>query len=284
MKRLLIVSLLSLASLSSFAAPAGDAFTEIAATNMDTAALSKRGKSVAESDEWKWKHGQTEHFVLHFENGIFAAKVARMAEFFYGYIAADLKGAKDQAPGRSHIFVFRNEKDWKSFKAEFGGSTEWAFSYVEGYMMYLQQAGDIQSSAEVLGHEMTHLVMNRFLTGHLPTWLNEGLAEWYGEFAYAAHKGVKKSRKTQFRGLKDPYPLGGLVATETYPKELKEVHRFYQTSKFLVAFLMLEKSPDKFLPFATDLAADIAVEAALEQHYGYAGIGALEADFQKFIK
>ena len=34
----------------------------------------------------------------------------------------------------------------------------------------------------------------------------EGLAEWYGEFSYAAYKGVKKSRRTSFRSLRTKYP------------------------------------------------------------------------------
>jgi hypothetical protein len=277
------VSLLTLSALAQ--APGTNDWQEVSVEAMDTAALTKRGKSILASDSWKWKHAQSPHFVVHFENGIFAAKVARMGEFFYDYIAKDLKGAKDQAPGRSHIFIFRNEKDWKQFQLEFGsGSTEWAFSLVEGTVMYLQQAGNIQSSAEVLGHEMTHLVVNRFMTGRIPIWLNEGIAEWYGEFAYAEFKGVKKSKKAQFRGLKQPYPLAELVASDAYPKSVRDVHRFYQTSKYLVAFLMMEKPVEKFLPFANDLGAGIAVTDALEQHYNYGSVAALDAEFARFIK
>ena len=280
------LSLLSLLSLSSLAAPKDDfAWTEVTATNMDVATLSPLGKQVLGNDEWKWKHAQTDHFVLHFEKDIFAAKVARMGEFFYSYVANDMKGVVDRAGGRSHIFVFRNEKDWKSFQALMGpGGMEWAFSLVQGTAMYLQQAGDIQSSAEVLGHEMTHLVVNRFFTQRLPLWLNEGIAEWYGEFAYAEFKGVKKSKKAQFKGLKRPYALADLLSAEGYPAGPHMVRSFYDTSSYLVAFFMLEKPQEKFLPFITDMAGGMRPEQALQTHYDIYGVAGLEEQFGKFIK
>ena len=281
-----VLTLASLWSLPSLAAPKDDfAWTEVTATNMDVVTLSPLGKQVLASEEWKWKHAQTDHFVFHFEKDIFAAKVARMGEFFYSYIANDLKGVVDRAGGRSHIFVFRNEKDWKTFQAMMGpGGTEWAFSLVQGPAMYLQQAGDIQSSAEVLGHEMTHLVVNRFFTERLPLWLNEGIAQWYGEFAYAEFKGVKKSKKAQFKDLQRPYALADLLSAEGYPASVHAVRSFYDTGRYLVAFFMLEKPPEKFLPFITDLSGGMLPEQALQTHYDIYGVAGLEEQFGKFIK
>lgn len=274
------------AVVTSLAAPKDDfAWTEVTATNMDVVTLSPLGKQVLADAQWKWKHAQTDHFVLHFEKDIFAAKVARMGEFFYSYIANDLKGAVDRAGGRSHIFVFRNEKDWKSFQALMGpGGTEWAFSLVQGPAMYLQQAGDIQSSAEVLGHEMTHLVVNRFFADRLPLWLNEGIAQWYGEFAYSEFKGVKKSKKAQFKDLKRPYAIPDLLAAEGYPPGGQMVRSFYDTGRYLVAFFMLEKPPEKFLPFISDLAGGMLPGQALQTHYDMASVQVLEEQFGKFIK
>ena len=283
---LAVFALVSLWSLSSPAAPKEDfAWTEVTATNMDVATLSPLAKQTLESSLWKWRHSQSDHFVVHYEKDIFAAKVARLGEFFYSYIANDMKGAVDHAGGRSHVFIFRNEKDWKAFQAQLGpGGTEWAFSFVQGPTMYLQQAGDIQTSAEVLGHEMTHMVVNRFFTQRLPLWLNEGIAQWYGDFAYAEYKGVKKSKKAQFKGLKIPYPLADLLAAEGYPQSVHAVRSFYDTSRYLVGFFMLEKPPEKFLPFVTDIAGGAVPAQALEAHYGIDGVPALEQEFAKFIK
>lgn len=256
---------------------------EVAAGDMDGRLLSELGQRVLAAREYRWKHGQTPHFVLHFENGIFATKVARMAESFYTYISSDLQGAADRVEGRSHIFIFRNAADWNTFIRDYHqAGMEWSASMVVGPIMYLQQMGDASSSAEVLGHEMSHLVMNRFVEGRLPLWLNEGTAEWYGEFAYAAYKGVKKSKRAQFLGLRSTYPVPDLLAATAYPADTKKVHEFYSTAKHVVAFLQLEMPADRFLPFLQDLARGGEAEAALRDRYGFAGVADLSGRFEKF--
>lgn len=261
-------------------------WTEVGADAMDVALLDERAKRLLQGDGYSWRHAQTDHFVLHFDSGIFASKVARLAEFYYGYISADLAGAKDRMEGRSHIFIFRKEREWKEFMARDGGGvSEWAFSFVSGPAMYLQQAGDTSSSMDVLGHEMTHLVMNRFFTHRLPLWLNEGIAEWYEEFAWSAYKGVKKSRRAQFKRMTRPLPLDPLMRSVAYPQPAEAVHLFYETSKALVGFLQLGAGkPDAFVPYLNDIASGMNPNAALEKHYGYASVAALEKDFAKFIK
>ena len=287
MKRFVLAALLgALAETSPQAAPVDTGrvdLVEVAAGDMDGRLLSDLGHRVLAAKEYKWKHGQTQHFVIHFENGIFAAKVGRMAEAFHDYIAADLQGATDRIEGRSHIFIFRNAADWKVFIQRYHqGGMEWSASMVVGPIMFLQQMGDASSSAEVLGHEMSHLVMNRFVEGGLPLWLNEGTAEWYGEFAYAAYKGVKKSKRAQFLGLRSTFPVPDLLAATAYPADTKKVHEFYSTAKHVVAFLQLEMPPDRFLPFLQDLAKGGEVEAALRDRYGVAGVAEFGERFEKF--
>ena len=261
-----------------------ETFVEIDAGQMDTSALKPRAEQVLHAPQWKWHHAQTDHFVLHFENGIFAAKVARMAEFFYTYIATELKGS-DRIRGRSHIFIFRSKKDWEVFQSQYAGSgTEWAFSLVEGPAMYLQQAGDLGASAAVLGHEMTHMVINRFLNQRLPIWLNEGLAEWYGEFVYAEFKGFKKSKRAQYRNLKNVYPMNDLLAAQSYPGSAEQITSFYQTAKYLVGFLQLTKSPEAFSVFFDDIASGTDSFTAFKRNFEYYEISSLESDFVRFVK
>jgi hypothetical protein len=47
---------------------------------------------------------------------------------------------------------------------------------------------------------------------------------------------------------------------------------------------MLEKPPEKFLPFMTDLAGGVLPEQALQSRYDIYGIAGLDEQFQKFIK
>jgi hypothetical protein len=257
---------------------------DITREEVEIASLDSVGKNLLDDPAFKWQHGQTPHFVIHYERKIFAAKVARQAEYFYDFIGQDLVSATDRTTNRSHIFIFRDEKDWKYFIQSNEIAMEWAFAFVNGMTMYLQQAENAGSSAGVLGHEMTHLVFNRYYTGRLPVWLNEGTAEWYGEFAYSAFKGVKKSKRQVFRRISTVFPIPQLVVMTAYPADQQAIHSFYETSKFLVGYLQLNYPPEKFGTFISDMAGGSGLELALQKNYGINSIVDLESAFRKFIR
>ncbi len=262
--------------------PSADDWADVDGADLDLRALTPRGEQVLALKDIPWKHAQTPHFVIHYEQAIFARKVARMAEFFHAYIAEDLQGVKDRVDGRSHIFVFRSAKRWEEFCRVAADVPEWTFSQVAGTVMFLQQADNTSSSGNVLAHEMTHLVMNRFYRGRAPLWLDEGLAEYYGQFGYSEFKGTKKSKRAQFSKLADPYPLKDVLYSVVYPAADWQVQSFYDTSNYLVAFLLLDRPPTNLLPFMEDLMGGTDVLAAFSAHYGFASLGDLEKAFRKF--
>jgi hypothetical protein len=259
-----------------------EVWIQVDKAQVDLDAITDRGRQIFNLPDIDWKHAQTEHFVIHYEQAIFARKVARMAEFFYSYIAQDLRGAKDYVSGRSHIFIFRSEKRWREFARSAGDVPDWTFSLVEGTAMFLQQAENTSSSGDVLAHETTHLVINRFFENRCPLWLNEGLAEYYREFAYSAFKGVKKSRRAQFGKLANPISLEELFNAQSYPGDDRRVESFYATSRCFVAFLLLKHPPEAFMPFVDDLMNGIDVTAALSKHYGLAAMQDIQKAFNKF--
>jgi hypothetical protein len=264
--------------------PADPGWQEVPREQADLRILTPRGQTALDLPGLSWRHAQSGHFVIHFEQEIFARKVSRMAEFFYTYIAADLEGAWDRMEGRSHIFIFRSEKAWKAFGAVAGDVPEWSFSQVSGPVMFLQQAADTSSSGDVLAHEMAHLVVNRFLERPPPLWLNEGLAEFYEEFAHAAFKGIKKSRRAQFRRLDRIFPLGSLLEAGAYPQDTASVQVFYQTAKYMVGWLRLDRPADRFVPFVNELCAGQDVLTAFASRYGLDSLAAIEAEFLKFAR
>lgn len=258
---------------------------DLGTNDFDRVCLMEQGERTLGLKEFKWRHAQTAHFVLHYENAIFAQKVARMAEFFYDYISDDLKVTKDLRGGRSHIFIFNSKKDWDLFQSKYSENpSKWVVSWVKGTEMFLQQTGGGSDAADTLSHEMTHLIINRFFDGNPPLAINEGLAEWYGEFAYAAFKGVKKSRKQEFKRFDGAIPLAALLAAERYPDDEQLVRRFYQTAKYFVGFLMIERPQEKFSPFFSDLTDGAPVHDTLLKHYGFDGPAAVEKEFSKFVK
>ena len=257
-------------------------WTETDHLTFDVRDITPLAASVLKTLGPSWRHAQSDHFVIHFEREIFARKVARMGEFFYSYIANEMEGSRQTVAGRSHIFLYRNEEKWDKFVKQMNGTMEWAAAMVEGNTMYLRQLGDRRASADLLAHEMSHLVLNRYFYHRLPIWLNEGLAEWYEEFAYAAFKGVKKSRRSQFKRLKSPLSLRSLIALESYPPTQEERARFYQTSKHLVGFLRLAWPEKRFRTFLGDMIRRPETEALLSKHFQVEGVEELEQAFLKF--
>jgi hypothetical protein len=251
--------------------------------DFDDRNLSDLARAALEQEGFKWRHAETPHYVLHFEHGIFARKVARIAEFYYDYIAIDLNGPQDRYAGRSHILIYRTPERWMSFMKEKGPKEmQWAFAFVNGPTMYLQQAKDTRSSAGVLAHEMTHLILNRFFERQPPPWLNEGLAEWYGEFAYSSYKGTKKSRRTVFQPIKSIIPLETLMHLQSYPADRDAVTLFYQTSKYLVGYLRIRHPEELFQPFMTGVLEGQDPWSLIQSQYGYEDIDELTRKFKTF--
>ncbi len=267
------------------AAPA-PAAQEIAAAAVERTGLLPEDLVLLDDARHKWQHLQTAHFVLHHDQKMFAAKVARLGEQFYAAISADLPNLRDRiSPARSHVFIFRDPQEWKAIVAATPGMETWAASFVRNQAMYLQETGTaVADKMDTLAHEMTHLVFNRFLTVRLPLWLNEGLAEYYGEFAYRAAKGMGQSRSNAFRPLRQWTPLAELLAAADYPADPEEVSRFYATSKYLVGYLLLKQPREKWDAFfGRVLAGEPALPALLET-YGWADVAAAEKAFAQFAR
>ncbi len=242
--------------------------------------------ALLENPAYRWRHLRTAHFVLHYDQKMFAARVARMGEQFYEAISADLPGLEDRvSPGLSHIFIFRDPRDWQAIVAGMPGVEPWAASFVRGNVMMLQEVGRAPSERMgVLAHEMTHLVFNRFLPVRLPLWLNEGLAEYYGEFAYRAARGLGWNPRATFRRLPRRMPLERLLHAQTYPAAAGDIRLFYDTSQFLVGFLLIRYPREMWETFLQKvIAGDDALRALLEI-YGWDDVAALERDFSRFAR
>ena len=283
-RRFVAVFLLGLAGIVLAAPPSPP--QDIASEAVERANLPAKDAAWLDHPGYRWKHLQTEHFVLHHDQKMFAAKVARMGEQFYDAISADLPNLQDHvSPARSHIFIFRDPRDWQAVVAGMPGLELWTASFVSGQVMYLQEMGTAPSDKmDLLAHEMTHLVFNRFLPVRLPLWLNEGLAEYYGEFAYRAAKGMGQSKGNAFRPLRKWMPLAQLLDATAYPSEPAEVALFYATSKYLVGYLLLRQPREKWDAFFARLLAGEPARPALLGTYGWADVAALEKAFAAFAR
>jgi hypothetical protein len=229
--------------------------------------LFEHGKTALGQNPSKWRHAETEHFVIHYHKRIDAQKVARQAEFYYEQVKKDLMVEKDRFDRKSHIFLFEKDEEWRQFVAE-AKLMEWSagVSYrSELYFLSRQGTGDF--AAGTLAHEMTHCIFYRFVPKRIPMWLNEGFAEFESGNAYAKFKGIGGGNRGSGRRGAADFPLQKLLAATEYPKDRQEVHEFYRTSERLVRFLMTKLDRNRFVPLVMKLADGATLEnAVLEIH------------------
>lgn len=231
-----------------------------------------------------WKHVETEYFIIHYQQLGFARQVARMADFQYQYIAADLPGFKDLVKEKSHIVVVRNPEDWREFLSFNRSAQSWFAAYVQGKVMYLHDLGSTKENANLLAHEMSHLILNRFFLYQPPVWLNEGLAEWYGNFGHSAFKGQKVDVERGLGDLENPIPLAELTLMMGYPANPGEISRFYRTSQQVVGMLMLHKDHPTFVRFLKSITVDGKnFMEPLSEVYGLTEITELQKLFDEFL-
>lgn len=124
----------------------------------------------------------------------------------------------------------------------------------------------------VVPHETTHLVLgDLFADVTLPRWADEGMAvlseprSRFERFAKTLHSNRRQGKLiplTQVLG-KDEYPEASLITV------------FYVESVSVVEFLVAEKGPQTFVQFLRD-AAKSNLDAALQKHYDFRGIDALQ--------
>ncbi|WFB36480.1 SHD1 domain-containing protein [Kiritimatiellota bacterium B12222] len=232
-----------------------------------------------------WNHAETEYFIIHYQQLGFAKKVARMADFQYQYIAADLPGFEDRYKEKSHIIVVRNQKDWQEFLGNVDSVQNWFAAYVHGMSMFLYDTDSSTANAHILAHEMSHLVLNRFFVYQPPLWLNEGLAEWYGNVGHSAFKGKKVDVERGMGDLKQGYPVQVLTQMNSYPQQEAQIELFYATSQQVVGMLMLRKDQPAFVRFLKGITVDgNPFHIPLQAVYGFEDLSSFQRAFDDFLK
>jgi len=214
----------------------------------------------------QWKHAETEHFIYHFVHGYVATPVSVEAEFHYRVVARELE--RDQPPGdiKSHIYIFENAEEWHQFQA-LGKLEPWTGGIHSEGSLFIQRNPSYKFSGNLLGHEITHLVMHRFYTAGIPCWLDEGFAQFISKDAHSSYQRARayiSKPHSQAIAPQELIPLPALLAL-TYPPS-DRVHTFYNESERLVRFLAETDKPS-FLKLLDALARHQPFETALAEFY-----------------
>jgi len=238
--------------------------------NQDT---SEHGTKALAINPEKWKHAETENFILHYRRLTEAQKVAREVEYQLWYVASFLGATKERYTRKSHVYVFEDDEEWKTFIASSKGSVGWAKSFAYGDDLFLNVRGGGNTGSGsfdfmTLAHEATHAVIARlFPDKRWPLWMNEGFAETMAATTVGARKSGG-ARRLERSGAATRYTPDQLIAMEEYPDDLVQIQALYESSQKLMSFIINELPKERFLPLLDAVLAGKPFPEAVVEVYG----------------
>jgi hypothetical protein len=280
----LMVRALTLFALSvSFAAAQTNEFKEVSFAFLSDRNVSALGAKALALRANEWKHAETPHFVYHYFQSFVAAPVSVEAEFFYSVVAKELGRDTAQWERKCHVFIFDRPVDWSQFQTS-GRLDPWTGGLCTGGELFLLREADKKWKGETLGHEVTHLVVFRFLGSGIPLWLNEGFAEYAASRGYASFwraRGYHANPKVQAVDPAKWMPVSQLTSMVDYPSEVTQISTYYNESERLVRFL---SGSDRrgFLTFMEAMAQGNRFDTALTK--GFPGKFASTDALEKAVK
>ena len=261
------------------------ALPEVAFTNLSDRNVTPLGQSALLIRGNDWKHAETANFVYHFFQSFVAGPVAQEAEYYYRVIAAEMEKETAQWERKCHIFIFEKPDDWRAFQGK-ASLDPWTGGICAGNELFIVRDPSYKWKGNTLGHEVAHLVANRFFGSGLPLWIREGHAEYAASRGYAAFhrlRGYRARPRTQAVNPTRFISLARLTTALTYPTDPAEVEVFYDESERLVRFLSATNKQG-FARFFDALSKGNHFESALNK--GFAGrfinLDALEREFKDY--
>ncbi len=232
----------------------------------------------------QWKHGETEHFIYHFVDSFIVTPISVEAEFHYRVVTKELQ--RDQPAGntKSHVYVFQKPADWQQFQSA-GKLEPWTGGIQSQGSLFIVRDPSYKFGGNTLGHEIAHLVLNRYYPDGVPLWLNEGFAQYVSKAAHASYYRARNyiaKPRSQVIAQDKLFPLATL-ATMSYPADSDQVETFYDESEKLVRFLVATDKKS-FLSFLDAMGRHQPFETALFQAFGtkFLNVAALEEKFRKY--
>jgi hypothetical protein len=244
--------------------------------NLGRAALALRPK--------EWKHAESENFILHFFSKPQASAVAQEAEYFYRFLTSELAWTGGLGGPKPHIFVFDQDADWASFQVR-GVLEPWTGGIMAEGNLFLPRSPGARWDNRTIGHEMTHLLLRRWIGSKLPLALEEGYAEFVAIRGYSAYYRARGYDAKPFSDAVPPgayTPLPQFIATRAYPPH-DRIEAFYAQGDRLVRFLHKAGKP-QLLDLLKACATGTPFPAALARAFPsrFPTVDALEKEFRPY--
>jgi hypothetical protein len=270
-------------SLAVAAEPDNGAMKEIPLAQLSDKSVTPLGQAALGIRSTEWKHAETTNFIYHYFQSFVAAPVSVEAEFYYRVIAQEMGKDTTQWERKCHIYIFERPEDWATFKQR-GALEPWTGGIHAAGSLFILRNPEVKWKGNTLGHEVAHLVVERFFGAGIPIWLNEGFAEYSASRCHAA---FNRARGFLARPTSRPVPAGmyiplaQLTTAMSYPQDTAQVTIFYNESERLVRFLT---ATDKraFGVFFEAVSKGNRFDTALSKGFGsrFSNLDALEREFK----
>lgn len=217
-------------------------------------------------------------------------KVATRLEQFRDVFIRLLPGAKFETPVPTTVIVFKSMSSYKPFNS---GNNAGYFQKGEdvNYITLSTELG-AQNPYSVIYHEYVHLMVDN-TNGNVPTWFNEGLAEYYSSFD------IEEDRKAHLGELIGNHlftlreekllPLRTLFAVDHYSPYYNESGKrgvFYAESWALVHYLILGNN-GQYLPrlgkFLRLIGDNVKIDDAFQQAFQM-DVATMEKELKKYVE
>lgn len=185
---------------------------------------------------------------------------------------------KIDSPVPTTVIVFKNDDSYRPFKINANTAGYFQPGPDVNYIT-LALSRDVNTQQDpfsIILHEYTHLLV-RNTSGKVPTWFNEGLAEYYSSFSITADQKVVMGRPiaSHVYQLRDSkmLPLRTLFQVDQkspYYNERDKQSIFYAESWALVHYLMLGKDGQRLTQlgkFMELISAGTPMEQAFQQSF-----------------
>ena len=235
--------------------------------NLSDLDISPQGKAALAKQPKLWRHAETDHFIYHFTEEKKAETVYIHAEVYYKWIKKLFGIRKDAWKKKAHLFIFNEPQVWDQFKLRVSDLFQ-GDAFTNGWELFLYRNPNWAAPRISLAHEITHLILFRFLDGPIPLALNEGFAEFvsYRALAMQMRRSEYDIRKTIPRIPANQFiQLSKLIAMKSYPQG--QIDIFYQESELLVRFLILKHSGEQFYSLIRDVSNGVSFDRALKKFY-----------------
>jgi tetratricopeptide (TPR) repeat protein len=241
----------------------------------------------------RWDRVDTPRFTLFTNGGApLARRIGLRLERLAEVLEQTTQGLEIRSRVPTYIYVFEDDASFEPYRTTFNGKP----AQVDGFFVgstdanYLAlHAASMDRAFQAVQHEFMHFVLGNTVGDRLPTWLDEGLAEFYSTFRSAGKEAdiglVVDHHAAQLTRTREE-PLSRMFAMGQNSPDYHVGERqgaFYAQSWAFVHFLRLGDPNARFAAFLTRLRKGADPIGAFTAVYG-SNLDSLDREFSAYIR